>query len=95
MGFFNNIWNGLGDTWRSLTGQGKIGYFDNTPDSVPDPIVPDPIVPDVPLEPGNFITALTSGDWDYITDMFTSMNETLMVIILAVGGLALFMLLRR
>ena len=33
---------------------------------------------------GNFITALTSGDWDYITDMFTSMNETLMVIILAV-----------
>ena len=87
MGFWHGIWDTLGDSYR------RTKWY--KPDNPPmDPVVPDP-VPDVPLEPGDFVTALTESDWGYITDMFTSMNETLMVIILAVGGLALFMLLRR
>lgn len=93
MGFWSNIWDTLGDSYRRT----KWYKPDNPPSDTPEipPELPPEIPPEVPADPQDFITALTEGDWNYILDLFGSLQELLTISLLVIGGLFVLILLRR
>lgn len=93
MGFWSNLYRSSQILGKQITDalgmtHPDIGNFD-------DPFyVPPELPPEVPLDPDDFATSLTEGDWTFITDAFGSITDMLTVAVVVVVAIALLLSFR-